>query len=249
MPKAASLKIACRDDRLFAFAPETTALLVIDMQREFFAPEEDGEPSPMREIVPRVAALAALARRLGGRGIHTREGYAPDPSDGTPYRASLDYVGYEGDLGRSLIRGEPSHDFIDEMKPEPGETVVDKAGFSAFYASPLDNVLRASGIDHLLIAGVTTQCCVHSTLRDAVDRGYWCVTVADCCAASEPELHDAALWLIAGEGHLFGWICDLADIERAAGTKARTAARKSVSGSRSGANPRPSKPRPPREGR
>ncbi len=249
MPKAPTIKVACRDDRVFAFEPAHTALLVIDMQREFFASDEDGEPNPMLEIVPRVAALAALARRIGVRVIHTREGYAADLSDVTPYRASLDYVGYDGSLGRSLIRGEQSHDFIEEMMPKPGETVIDKAGFSAFYASGLDNVLRASGVDHLLLAGVTTQCCVHSTLRDAVDRGYWCLTVADCCAASDPELHDAALALIAGEGHLFGWICDLADVEHAAGIGSKAAARKSVSGSRSGARPRPSKPRPPRRER
>lgn len=247
MPKTQTITVACRDERAFVFRPARTALLVIDMQREFFAAGDDDEPNPMLAIVPRVAALARLARRLGVRVVHTREGYAPDLSDVTAYRASLDYVGAEGALGRTLIRGQPSHDFLDEMQPEAGETVIDKAGFSAFYASGLDNVLRASGIDHLILAGVTTQCCVHSTLRDAVDRGYWCLTVADCCAAGEPQLHEAALAIIAGEGHLFGWICDLADIERASGT--RPAAAAPLSGSRNGERPRPSKPRPPRRER
>jgi nicotinamidase-related amidase len=248
MPRHAVSKaensVRARHGRRFAFEPSRTALLVIDMQREFFASFED-EPNPMLDIVPRVAALAALARKAGVRVIHTREGYAADMSDVSPFRATLDYVGYAGDLGRSLIRGEPSHDFLDEMRPAPGETVIDKAGFSAFYASGLDNVLRASGIDHLMLAGVTTQCCVHSTLRDAVDRGYWCLTVADCCAASEPALHEAALAIIAGEGHLFGWIADLADVQRAV-----NAATKPVTGSRSAAvKPRSSKPRPPRPAR
>lgn len=258
MPRKTDIEVRCRDERIFSFAPKRTALLVIDMQREFFATddedgdgeglgggeregdEEDRGGNPMWEIVPRVARLAELARLSGVRVIHTREGYAPDLSDVSDFRASLDYVGYDGVLGRSLVRGEPSHDFLDEMRPAPGETVIDKAGFSAFYASGLDNVLRSSNIDHLILAGVTTQCCVHSTLREAVDRGYWCLTVADCCAASEPELHEAALALIAGEGHLFGWICDLDDVAAAVQPKL---ARKAVSGSRTGAKPRPSKPR------
>lgn len=244
MPRHAaetSLRIACRHERTFTCEPPRTALLVIDMQREFFAASDD-DPNPMLEIVPRVARLVAVARKAGMRVIHTREGYAPDLSDVSAYRATLDYVGYEGDLGRSLIRGEPSHDFLDEMQPAPGETVIDKAGFSAFYASGLDNVLRASGIDHLLMCGVTTQCCVHSTLRDAVDRGYWCLTVADCCAASEPALHEAALAIIAGEGHLFGWIADLDDVARAARPRAGAAI---TAKRRGGAAPRPSKPRRP----
>ena len=244
MPRHAVSKTAitvlARHQRAFTFEPSRTALLVIDMQCEFFASFED-DPNPMLEIVPRVAALAELARAAGVRVIHTREGYAADMSDVSAFRATLDYVGYAGDLGRSLIRGEPSHDFLDELQPEPGEAVIDKAGFSAFYGSGLDNLLRASGIDHLIFAGVTTQCCVHSTLRDAVDRGYWCLTVADCCAASEPALHEAALAIIAGEGHLFGWIADLADVDRAV-----KAAAKRTTGSRSGAaRPRSSKPRRP----
>lgn len=231
-PPAAPMSIACRHDRTYVCEPARTALLVIDMQREFFQSGKSadaGEPNPMREIIPRVSALTALARSTGMRVIHTREGYAPDMSDVSACRATLNYVGAAGEFGRALIRGEPSHDFLDELQPVAGETVIDKAGFSAFYASGLDNVLRASGVDHLLLAGVTTQCCVHSTLRDAVDRGYWCLTVADCCAATEPALHDAALTIIAGEGHLFGWIADVADVVRAA--QSRTSA---VTGSRSG---------------
>lgn len=167
------------------------------------------------EIIPRVAHLLALARQMGCYIVHTREGYAADLNDVSPFRRDLDYIGHPGPLGRSLIRGEPGHDFVPELQPLTGECVIDKASFGAFYRTELDAKLREAGIERLILCGVTTQCCVHSTLREAVDRGYWCLTVADCCAASEPGLHEAALMLIAGEGHLFGWIADLAEIENA----------------------------------
>ncbi|MFN3869708.1 MAG: cysteine hydrolase family protein [Hyphomicrobiaceae bacterium] len=239
--------------------PERTALLLIDMQKEFFPREafasddlEQRAPDPMSAIIPRVVMLADLARASGIRVIHTREAYAADLSDVSSYRASLGYVGHPGPLGRTLVRGEASHDFLDCLQPAPGETVIDKPGFSAFHASPLDHVLRSSGIDHLVIAGVTTQCCVHSTLRSAVDLGYWCLTVADCCAASEPHLHDGTLAIIAGEGHLFGWICDLADVATALAPEASPAlgtVETTSSGSPGGAKPRTSRPRPPPRGR
>ncbi len=208
-----SLAVACRDGRSYGFAPERTALLVVDMQRDFFG---EGGSVEMLAVIPRVSELIAAAREVGCRVIHTREGYAPDLSDVTPFRKGLGYVGRRGPLGRFLIRGEAGHDFLAELRPAPGEAVIDKAGFSAFYKSGLDELLRSVGIDHLILCGVTTQCCVHSTLREAVDHGYWCLTVADCCAAEEPELHEAALSLIAGEGHLFGWVCKLSDVLRAA---------------------------------
>ncbi len=208
-----SLAVACRDRRKYAFTPERTALLVIDMQRDFFG--EDGNAEVLA-VIPRVAELIAAAREIGCRVVHTREGYAPDLSDVTPFRKSLGYAGRRGPLGRFLIRGQAGHDFLAEARPAPGEAIIDKAGFSAFYKSALDKLLRSAGIDHLILCGVTTQCCVHSTLREAVDHGYWCLTVADCCAAEEPELHEAALSLIAGEGNLFGWVCELSDVLRAA---------------------------------
>lgn len=208
-----SLAIPCRDGRSYGFTPERTALLVIDMQRDFFG--EDGSAEVLA-VIPRVSKLIAAAREVGCRVIHTREGYAPDLSDVTPFRKSLGYAGRRGPLGRFLIRGEAGHDFLAEARPAPGEAIIDKAGFSAFYKSGLDKLLRTAGVDHLILCGVTTQCCVHSTLREAVDHGYWCLTVADCCAAEDPELHEAALSLIAGEGHLFGWVCKLSDVLRAA---------------------------------
>jgi len=207
------LTVQCRGDRTYRFSPGRTALLVIDLQKEFFV-EGAGEcVGEMRAILPRAARLIAAARGLGCSVIHTRESYRPDLSDVSAYRRSLDYVGKPGPLGRFCILGEPGHAFVEECAPAAGDTVIDKAGFSAFYHSGLDDRLRRDGIDHLILSGITTQCCVHSTLREAVDRGYWCLTVADCCAAAEPGLHDSALSLIAGEGHLFGWVADVRDVE------------------------------------
>jgi len=168
-----------------------------------------------RDIIPDVARLLFHARKLGCRIVHTREGYSSDLSDVSSFRRDLDYVGHDGALGRSLIRGEPGHDFVDELQPVAGEIVIDKASFSAFHQTNLHEQLQAAGTTHLILCGVTTQCCVHSTLREAVDLGYWCLTVADCCAASESELHEAALMIIMGEGHLFGWIADVDEIEAA----------------------------------
>jgi nicotinamidase-related amidase len=199
--------------RKFSFVPSLTALLAIDMQRDFFADDACVE---MRSVIPQVATLLTIARDLGCRVIHTREGYSPDLSDVSSFRRSLGYVGRPGPLGRFLVRGQRGHDFVDEVRPLSTETVVDKAGFSAFHNSELDGLLRASSIDHLILCGVTTQCCVQSTLRQAVDLGYWCLTVADACAASDQSLHEAALSMIAGEDHLFGWICDVSCIQTAA---------------------------------
>lgn len=218
------LKVQSRGERIYSFSPKRTALLAIDMQRDFFGEEDDDDP--MREIIPRVAELIALARKMGCRVIHTRECYASDLSDVTAYRKSLGYVGRDGPLGRFLVRGEAGCDFLDEVRPLTGETVIDKAGFSAFLGGELQRVLTGAKIDHLLLCGVTTQCCVHSTLREAVDLGYWCLTVADCCAAEDETLHDAALLMIGGEGDLFGWIADLDDVARAASGRAKRAAKK-----------------------
>jgi nicotinamidase-related amidase len=207
------ISVRCRGDRVFEFTPTSTALLMIDFQREFFAGDSGECVEEMRSILPRVANLLSLARRLGCKVLHTRESYQPDSSDVHAYRRFLDYVGKLGPEGRFCILGEPGHEFVEQAQPLVGEPVIDKASFGAFYNSELDNLLRRDAVNHLIICGVTTQCCVHSTLREAVDRGYWCLTVADCCAASEPGLHDAALSLIAGEDHLFGWVADSRDIE------------------------------------
>ncbi len=214
------ISVQCRGDRIYQFSPETTALLVVDLQKEFFTDDMGECFDQMQSILPRVARIIALARKLGCKVIHTRESYKPDLSDVHAYRRSLNYVGKPGPLGRFCILGEPGHEFVDQVKPLPSECVIEKASFGAFYNTDLDNLLRRDGIDHIIMCGVTTQCCVHSTLREAVDRGYWCLTIADCCAASDPGMHDAALKIIAGEGHLFGWVSDARDIQYGASSYA-----------------------------
>jgi nicotinamidase-related amidase len=207
--------VPCRSDRRFDFEPAATALLVIDMQRDFLE-RGDEEGRALRAIVPNVRDLVTAARAAGLRVIHTREGYAPDRSDVTPAKAAMGYVGRPGPDGPFLIRGTRGHDFVDELRPEAGESVIDKAGFSAFYRTELEAGLH--GTTHLILAGVTTQCCVHSTLRDAVERGFFCLTVEDATAAYDPALHEAALAVIQGEGHLFGWIAVTRDLLAALST-------------------------------
>jgi len=201
------IEIASNHDRAFRFEAASTALVVIDMQREFLDPVGAyfmGEDATA--IVPRVVALTEAARAAGLTLVHTREGYRADGSDMNPLKRERNSAGGEGPLGRILIRGQAGQDFLPACRPAAGETVIDKPGFSAFHGTNLDDVLRGKGIDHLIVCGVTTQCCVHSTLRSAVDLGYWCLTVEDCCAAIEPHLHEAAMTLIYGENHLFGWV-------------------------------------------
>ena len=205
--------IECWGGRRFELAADSTALLVIDMQRDFLEPDgmaavEGEDITLLRAVVPTVADITAATRRHGIPVIHSREGYAPDLSDVTAMKAERGSVGNRGPLGRFLIRGEPGHDFAPGMEPASGELVVDKPGFSAFYRTDLESHLRSAGIDRLIICGITTQCCVHSTLRDAVDRGFYCLTVADACAAIDPAVHAATLRIIQAEDHLFGWIAD-----------------------------------------
>lgn len=204
-------RIACYHEQVFTFDPGSTALIVIDMQKDFLL-SDDGTENGMAGIVPAVAHLTALCRRLGCMIVHTREAYKPDFSDVSPHKAAMDYVGRPGPRGRYLVAGEPGCDFVEDLQPLPGELVIDKPGFGAFGTSCLQDNLQAKGITHLILCGVTMQCCVHSTLREAVDRGYWCLTVADCCGALRPEWHAATLTLIASEDHLFGGICSLIDL-------------------------------------
>ena len=211
------IDVNCRSDRVYSFDPQHTALIVIDMQRDFLGPGgmldvQGDDIEAMRTIIPGVEAVLARARHFGMTIVHTREGYAPDLSDVSPLKRNQSSVGTEGPLGRFLVRGERGHDFIDELQPHPEEVVVDKPGFGAFFRTKLEETLTSRKVTHLVICGVTTQCCVQSTLREAVDRGFFCLTLADCCAAVDPELHEATLMTIQGEGHLFGWISDSSDL-------------------------------------
>ena len=205
------VSVACNFDREFDFDLAETALLAIDMQRDFLDPEGyvasvGGDISMMQEIMPRFGAVLAAARDAELFIVHTREGYLPDGSDMSAIKKARRPENDRGPLGRFLIRGEPGQAIVPVLAPMSGEPDIDKPGFSAFFRTDLRDMLEARGIKNLIIMGVTTQCCVHSTLRSAVDWGYRCLTVEDCCAAEEQVLHDDAIALIYGERHLFGWV-------------------------------------------
>lgn len=205
--------IPCNAGLSFDVDPATTALVAIDLQRDFLDPggliaSLGDDISGMRAIIPNAVALIDAARAARLTVIHTREGYAPDLSDMHALKRDRGVAGREGPLGRFLIRGEAGHAHIAECLPLPDETIVDKPGFGSFYRTDLEEMLRARGIEALILFGVTTQCCVASTMREAVDRGFRCLTVEDACAATTPALHDAAISQIYGESNLFGWVSD-----------------------------------------
>ena len=205
----------------FAFDPACCALLVIDMQRDFLEPGGFGEMlgndvSHLRRAIEPNGRLLAAWRDAGLPVIHTREGHRPDLSDLAPAKRargrSVSCIGDAGPMGRILVRGEPGHDIIPELAPLPGEPVIDKPGKGAFYATDLQTILQHRGIVQLVVTGVTTEVCVHTTLREANDRGYDCLVVADCCASYFPEFQDAALRMIVAQGGIFGWVAPSAAV-------------------------------------
>ena len=200
-----------------AVDPATTALLIIDMQRDFLEPGGFGESlgndvSLLDAAVAPCRALLDAARQRGMLVVHTREGHRPDLSDAPCAKiergAPALRIGAPGPMGRILIRGEPGHAIIAALAPVAGEPVVDKPGKGAFFATDLQELLRNRGIDTLLICGVTTEVCVHTTLREANDRGYRCIVPGDCCASYFPEFHSAGLAMIKAQGGIFGWVTD-----------------------------------------
>ena len=197
--------------------PARTAVVIIDMQRDFLEPGGFGESlgndvSLLAAAVPPCAALLAAARRLGLMVVHTREGHRPDLGDAP--RAKVERgapslrIGDPGPMGRILVRGEPGHDIVPALYPLPGELVIDKPGKGAFYATPLHDRLQAQGIESLIVCGVTTEVCVHTTVREANDRGYRCIVPGDCCASYFPEFHRVGLQMIKAQGAIFGWVTD-----------------------------------------
>jgi nicotinamidase-related amidase len=156
--------------------------------------------------------MIAAARAREMLVIHTREGHRPDLSDAP--RAKVERgapslrIGAQGPMGRILVRGEPGHDIIPELAPLPAEVVIDKPGKGAFYATDLHAVLMNRGIDCLLVCGVTTEVCVHTTVREANDRGFRCIVVSDACASYFPSFHEIALQMVKAQGGIFGWVSD-----------------------------------------
>lgn len=207
---------------LAQFDPSTTALIVIDMQRDFcsyggYADQAGLDITRMQAVVCKVSALLVAARAAGLQVFHTREGHLPDLSDCPPAKLARSVaagapIGSHGPLGRLLVRGEQGHDFVPELRPLISEHVIDKPGYGAFYMTTLGNLLSAFGIRHLILCGVTTEVCVHSTLREATDRGFVCTTVGDATAASQAELQLPALAMIGVEGGIFGGVCDTDEV-------------------------------------
>ena len=199
----------------FVFDPAHSALIVIDMQRDFVEPGGFGETlgndvSQLRAVIPPLQAALAATRDVGMTVIHTREGHRPDLSDCPPAKLTRGEpslrIGDPGPKGRVLIRGEYGHDIIDELAPTEGELVIDKPGKGSFYATGLDDTLRSRGITSLIVTGVTTEVCVHTTVREANDRGYECLVLADCVGSYFPEFQRYGLAMIAAQGGIFGWV-------------------------------------------
>ena len=203
------------DPTSFLFEPTTTALLVIDMQRDFVEPGGFGETlgndvNQLRGVIAPLQRTLAATRAAGVTVIHTREGHLPDLSDCPPAKLERGRpsmrIGDLGPNGRILIRGEHGHGIIDELAPADGEPVIDKPGKGAFYNTELGTMLSAASITSLVVTGVTTEVCVHTTVREANDRGYECLVLSDCVGSYFPEFQDAGLAMISAQGGIFGWV-------------------------------------------
>ncbi len=197
--------------------PAHTAIVVIDMQRDFLEPGGFGASlgNDVRRLAAAIAPCAALlagARAHGLLVLHTREGHRPDLSDAPQVKLArgspATRIGATGPMGRILIRGEAGHDIVPALYPRAGEPVIDKPGKGAFYATDLHAILQTRGIENLIVCGVTTEVCVHTTVCEANDRGYRCIVPADCCASYFPEFHETALRMIKAQGGIFGWVSD-----------------------------------------
>jgi len=208
----------------YAFDPATTALVVIDMQRDFIEPGGFGEAlgndvSRLAAIVPTVRELIAWCRSRGIRVLHTREGHRPDLTDCPPAKrrrgAPKLRIGDVGPMGRILVDGEPGNDIVPQLRPEPGEPVIVKPGKGAFWATPLEGMLRDAGVTHLVLAGVTTEVCVQTTMREANDRGYECLLIEDATESYFPEFKRATLAMIRAQGGIVGWTAPLAALRAA----------------------------------
>src|SRR5215471_1860868 len=196
------------------FNPKTTALVLIDMQRDFVLPGGFGEmlgndTSLLLKAVEPTQHVLEKAREMGMLVIHTREGHRPDLTDcpaAKLTRGGKTFIGSKGPMGRILVRGEQGHDIINQLYPKEGEPVIDKPGKGSFHATDLHQILLDRGIKTLIVCGVTLEVCVHTTVREANDRGYECVVLSDCVASYFPEFQRVGLEMIKAQGGIFGWV-------------------------------------------
>jgi biuret amidohydrolase len=208
----------------YVFPPNKTALVVIDMQRDFIEPGGFGaalgnDVGRLSAIVPTVAKLLAVFRDKVWPIIHTREAHKPDLSDCPPGKiargsASL-RIGQEGAMGRLLVRGEAGNQIVPALAPLTGEMVIDKPGKGMFWATGLHEALQATGISHLIFAGVTTEVCVQTSMREANDRGYECLLVTDATESYFAEFKAATIAMITAQGGIVGWATPYSEFEKA----------------------------------
>ena len=208
----------------FSFPPGRTALIVIDIQRDFVEPGGFGaalgnDVTRLQAIIPAVAALLALFRARGWPVIHTREAHLPDLSDCPPAKIARGNaplrIGESGTMGRLLVRGEPGNAIVPALAPRPGEWEIDKPGKGMFWATGLHERLQAAGITHLVFAGVTTEVCVQTSMREANDRGYEGLLVTDATESYFPAFKAATIAMITAQGAIVGWAAPLAALEAA----------------------------------
>jgi biuret amidohydrolase len=205
----------------FSFDAKHTALVMIDMQRDFIEPGGFGatlgnDVSLLEPVVPAAAALIDWCRKKGVLVIHTQECHRPDLSDCPPAKRlrgkpSL-RIGDPGSMGRILIHGEPGAGFVPQLLPQAGDIVIAKPGKGAFYGTDLGEQLTARGITHLLFGGVTTEVCVQTTMREANDRGYECLLIEEATGSYFPEFKQSAIEMIRAQGGIVGWTARLADL-------------------------------------
>ncbi|MCO5064883.1 MAG: cysteine hydrolase [Rhizobiaceae bacterium] len=208
----------------FPLDPAKVALVVIDMQRDFIEPGGFGDTlgndvSRLTEIVPTVASLIGLFRKAKLPIVHTREAHRPDLSDCPPAKRLRGKpglrIGDEGAMGRILIAGEPGNQILPELAPLSGEIAIDKPGKGMFWATGLHETLTDMGITQLVFAGVTTEVCVQTSMREANDRGYECLLVEDATASYFPEFKAGAIEMIVAQGGIVGWVTPLSALETA----------------------------------